>query len=360
MRLNVFKYCTNKWRCSYNSDGFFISPRHSQTPRSTTADSNQCLGLPGNPASASRVLRVFLDNLPLPFHLFFLLQDPRPAPFRGQLLFRPPLSIPPTPLLNINPLHALHHPFDSPSANRQHEIELRILRPRPILQNPRPEPSLDRSRTDHRPLRLVLRVELTHRPPASPQTRIQPVEKARQPTVRARIATLGVAKPLDRTDTDGRIECPRAEGDALPDVRQQQIAFHIPLERDIEHRGGNVHTDPDVWATFGWRHRGQDFARETGAAADVEDERRGGEAEEGESPVGHFDLDILDAGGGGVFAGLGVVVEEVRRAGGGGGSVPNESISKGGGGAHSVSSGRDMVRLVLTVPYDVKNRIFKQ
>ena len=60
----------------------------------------------------------------------------------------------------------------------------------------------------------------------------------------------------------------------------------------------------------------EDFARETGTAADVEDEGGGGETEEGEGAVGHFDLDGLDAGGGGVFTGFGIVVEEVGRTGG--------------------------------------------
>ena len=40
------------------------------------------------------------------------------------------------------------------------------------------------------------------------------------------------------------------------------------------------------------------------------------EVEEGEGAVGHVGLDALDAGGGGVFAGFGVVVEEVRGSGG--------------------------------------------
>lgn len=61
----------------------------------------------------------------------------------------------------------------------------------------------------------------------------------------------------------------------------------------------------------------EDFAREAGAAADVEDEGGGGEREEGEGAVRHCGLDVLDARGGGVFAGFRVVVEEVWRATGG-------------------------------------------
>ena len=63
--------------------------------------------------------------------------------------------------------------------------------------------------------------------------------------------------------------------------------------------------------TEGGGYRGEDFAGETGTAADVEDEGGGGETEEGEGAVGHFDLDGLDAGGGSVFTRLGIVVEEV-------------------------------------------------
>jgi hypothetical protein len=44
---------------------------------------------------------------------------------------------------------------------------------------------------------------------------------------------------------------------------------------------------------------------------DVEDEGGRGEREERESAVGHGGLDGADAGGGGVFAGFDVVVEEV-------------------------------------------------
>ena len=47
--------------------------------------------------------------------------------------------------------------------------------------------------------------------------------------------------------------------------------------------------------TQGGGHGGEDLARETGTAADVEDEGGGGETEEGEGAVGHFDLDGLDA-----------------------------------------------------------------
>lgn len=59
----------------------------------------------------------------------------------------------------------------------------------------------------------------------------------------------------------------------------------------------------------------EDLAAEAGAAADVEDEGRGCEAEEGQSAVRHLGLDVLDAGGGCVGAGGCVVVVEVWWAG---------------------------------------------
>ncbi len=64
------------------------------------------------------------------------------------------------------------------------------------------------------------------------------------------------------------------------------------------------------------------------------------EGEEGEGAVGHGGLDGLDARGGGVFAGFGVVVEEVGRA---------ERVlgvfwvGRVCGGGYRVSSGRDMI-----------------
>lgn len=86
-------------------------------------------------------------------------------------------------------------------------------------------------------------------------------------------------------------------------------------------------------AAVGGGDGGEDFARETGAAAYVEDVGGGGEGEEGEGAVGHFDLDGLDAGGGGVFAGFGVVVEEVGGTGmGGGGLVLGVVWEEGDGG----------------------------
>ena len=55
----------------------------------------------------------------------------------------------------------------------------------------------------------------------------------------------------------------------------------------------------------------QDLARQSGTAADVEDQRGRGQGQELQGAVRHVGLDGADAGGGGVFAGFGVVVEEV-------------------------------------------------
>lgn len=54
---------------------------------------------------------------------------------------------------------------------------------------------------------------------------------------------------------------------------------------------------------------GQDFAGQAGAAADVEDEGRVSEGEEGEGAVSHVGLDVLNSRAGGIFAGFGVVVK---------------------------------------------------
>ena len=84
--------------------------------------------------------------------------------------------------------------------------------------------------------------------------------------------------------------------------------------------------------------RGEDFAREAGAAPDVEDEGRAGEREEGERAVGHRRLDIANARGGGIFAGFGVIVEEVGRTMGGGAvlSVTGRAGWESGGGSQGV------------------------
>jgi hypothetical protein len=57
--------------------------------------------------------------------------------------------------------------------------------------------------------------------------------------------------------------------------------------------------------------------------------------------VCHFGLDTLDTGGGGVFSGLGVIVEEVGRS----EYLVNGGIevNLGSRAAYSISSGRDMI-----------------
>lgn len=58
-------------------------------------------------------------------------------------------------------------------------------------------------------------------------------------------------------------------------------------------------------------NRREDFARETGTAADVEDQRRGVQVEKFEGAVGHLGLDILDSGGSGVFSCFCVIVMKI-------------------------------------------------
>ncbi len=94
-----------------------------------------------------------------------------------------------------------------------------------------------------------------------------------------------------------------------------------------------------MWTSIrGWGG-GEYFPRQAGTAADVEDEGGGFYGEEFQSAIGHFDLHILDSGGSGVFAGFGVVVEEV---GGAVGALSNVG-EWGDGGEYSLSSGRDIV-----------------
>ena len=116
---------------------------------------------------------------------------------------------------------------------------------------------------------------------------------------------------MDGADGDCGIECAGAEGDSLADVREEEIARDVALEGDVEHGGGDVEADPCVGPAGGGRDGGEDFARQAGAAAYVEDEGGGREVEEGEGAMGHAGLNGLDAGGSGVFEGGRVVVEEV-------------------------------------------------
>ena len=57
----------------------------------------------------------------------------------------------------------------------------------------------------------------------------------------------------------------------------------------------------------------QDFAGKTGTTANVEDEGWFPEGEKFKGAMRHGGLNILDAGGGGVLCGCGVIVVEVGR-----------------------------------------------
>jgi hypothetical protein len=91
-----------------------------------------------------------------------------------------------------------------------------------------------------------------------------------------------------------------------------------------------------------WLDLREDFAREAGATANIEDEGGIFEVEEFESAVGHGGLDVLDTRGGGVLARFGVIVVQVRRA-----TIRQLSFSKGiVGETYRVSSGRDMMAAI--------------
>lgn len=249
--------------------------------------------------------------------------------------------------MNIHLIHPVHDPRNitlQPTAtDSKHQVHLTTLRARIILQQTRTEPRLDRRASNHTPLRSILRIKLTHRPGTPLQRRIQPVEEPPQPALGGNIARLRITQPLDRRDADRRIERARAERHALADIRQKQIALDVALQRHVQHARRDVHADPRVRAALRGRDLGEDLAGEAGAAADVEDEGGRVETEELEGAVGHVGLDVLDSGGGGVFVGFGVIVEEI------GGAVSRVScvyrmVLRGC--SYRESSGRDMMAVV--------------
>lgn len=67
-------------------------------------------------------------------------------------------------------------------------------------------------------------------------------------------------------------------------------------------------------SAFGGVDRGEDFARESRAAAYIEDHGGGVEVEEFEGAVGHGGLNVLDSRGCSVFACFGVIVMEIGGA----------------------------------------------
>lgn len=200
-------------------------------------------------------------------------------------------------------------------AHGEDEVELDVLGARVVFEETGAEASFDSGLGDHVPLSIVLGVELADSTATSAQRRIQAVEEPIQTPGGGGLARLGAAEPLNRRYADRGVEGSRAEGHALANVGQHQVALDVALQRNVQHGGGDVHADPGVRAAVGRVDGGEDLAGEAAAAADVEDEGRGLEVEQLEGAAGHGGLDVLDTGAGGVFAGFGVVIVDVGRAG---------------------------------------------
>jgi hypothetical protein len=100
------------------------------------------------------------------------------------------------------------------------------------------------------------------------ETGIEALEKATQTTLRADVTRLRVAEPLDRADTDGRIERAGTERHALANIGKKQIPLYFSLQGDIEHTGRYIHADPGMWTAFA-RDIGQDLSGESRATAHV-------------------------------------------------------------------------------------------
>lgn len=220
------------------------------------------------PSLPPRILRIALDHLSLPSHLLLPVQDP---------LFtlstpRPPLAV---HTVSCSPdilhLYALQSPYrlrDIPSPDTQHKVRLCILRAPVVLQYARPESRAYRCFGDHILLDLVFGVELTDRFAASLQADIQRVEESAQ----SQFGTVEigggfrVAQPLDGGDTDGGVECAGCEGEALAEIGEEEIPRTVLAgDGEGQHGGGDVEADPEMVLV------GEERARETGAAAEVED-----------------------------------------------------------------------------------------
>nr|POE63200.1 hypothetical protein CFP56_04103 [Quercus suber] len=284
------------------------------------------LPLEGDLSLAPGVFRVRFDHFALALHLALLPHDPRlpTFPFRNIL---PSLALPPPCVQHVHVLHPVDRARDVAAADGQHEVQFDVLGVRVVLEDAGAEAGLDRGARDHVALLRVLGVELAHGLAAAPQRRVQPVEEALEPALGRDVGRLRVAEPLDRADGDRGVEGARAEGHALPDVGEQHVALDVALEGFAEHGRGDVHPDPGVRAAVVFGDAGQDLARQPGTAADVKDEGGVLQVEKIQGTVGHGGLNAPNARGGGVLAGFGVIVEQVRgkdilRAGHDGGSNP--------------------------------------
>lgn len=268
---------------------------------------------------ATGVLGCGLDNLSFSLHLFLLLDNPRLASLLDFGVVRlEPLS----GVQNVDVVQAADHAGDVGVAtfvvvvaHGEDEVQLDVLGAGVVLEETGAEAGFDGGLGDHVALSIVLGVKLADGTASSAQRRVQAVEESSESSSGRSFARLCAAKPLDCRYADGGVKRSRAEGHALANVCQHQVALDITLQRNIQHGRGDVHADPGVRAAVGRVDGGEDLAREATAAANVEDKRRALEVEELEGAAGHGGLDVLDTGAGGVFAGFGVVIVDVGRAG---------------------------------------------
>lgn len=248
-------------------------------------------GLEGHAPLPARVLGRVLDDLALPLLLLLLLDDPRLAP-----LLHPRIrtrGLPPR-VHNVHVVHALHHVRNIPArtgivapADREDEVHLHVLRPGVVLENTGAEASAHGSLGNHVPLRVILRVELTHGTPPTANRRIQSPEEPREPPRGRRVAALSIAKPLYSRDTNRSIKRSGPERHSLPNIREHEVPLDVALQRNVKHRRRDVHSDPGVGPAVGWLDGREDLTREAAAAADVEDERGPFQVKEVEGAVGH-------------------------------------------------------------------------
>lgn len=275
----------------------------------------------GHATFAPRILGSHLDDLSPLLHLLLLADDPGLAslldhPLPGLVVggFRPRIQ-------HVDVVHALDDAGDvaaaavgGGSANSEDEVELDVLGVGVVLEDTGAETGADGGLGDHGALVVVFGVELADGAAAAAERGVEAVEEAGEAAGGGDVGGFGVAEPLDGGDADGGVEGARAEGDALAHVGEEEVALDVALEGDVEHGGGDVHADPGVGPAVFGELGGEDFAGEAAAATDVEDEGGGFEVEDFEGAPGHGGLDVLDARGGGVFAGFGVIVVDVRRA----------------------------------------------
>jgi hypothetical protein len=66
----------------------------------------------------------------------------------------------------------------------------------------------------------------------------------------------------------------------LTNIGQEEVSLDISLQGDVKHAGRDVHADPNVRPAFRRGDCREDFARQTGPAAYVENKGRGAKVKE--------------------------------------------------------------------------------